>query len=153
MQLKRSATDASTIRGPYNSNRHSSYVELVLVVDNTNFKFHKTVKNVHNYCKTLVNLVNALYVPLNVFVALTGVEVWSEKDEFEITTEAEVTLLAFAAYRREKLLPKQNNDNAQLLTKKQFAEQVVGKFDKILGNNRLEFLSMQREQIKIKAFA
>lgn len=126
MQPKRSASDATIIRGPYNSNRHSSYVELVLVVDNSNFKYLKTLNKVHDYCKTLANLVNALYVPLNVFVALTGVVVWTEKDEFEITNEAEAALQQFASYRREQLLKNHPNDNAQLLTRKKFADSVVG---------------------------
>lgn len=48
------------IRGPYNSNRQSSYVELVLVIDNSVFKVHKTLAKVHDYCKALTNIVNAV---------------------------------------------------------------------------------------------
>lgn len=63
-QRKRSAALAAAadevIRGPYNSNRQSSYVELVLVIDNSVFKVHKTLAKVHDYCKALANIVNAV---------------------------------------------------------------------------------------------
>ena len=49
------------IRGPYNANKHSSYVELVIVVDNKVFKmFGENVKKVHQHCKDLANIVNAV---------------------------------------------------------------------------------------------
>lgn len=49
------------IRGPYNSNKHSSYVEIVIVVDNKAFKsFNENIKKVHQHCKDLANIMNAV---------------------------------------------------------------------------------------------
>lgn len=66
-------------------------------------------------------------MPLNIFVALTGVEVWNESDKIEIASEGELTLRSFAEYRRRELLPHFPNDNAHLLTRKKFKDDVVGK--------------------------
>lgn len=58
---KRAAAAAdSLIRGPYNANADSSYVELLLVIDNSVFKAHKNLAAVHEYCKQLTNIVNAV---------------------------------------------------------------------------------------------
>lgn len=59
---RRAAAAASddVIHGPYNSNRDSSYVELMLVADQSVFAVHKTVNKVHDYCKALANIVNAV---------------------------------------------------------------------------------------------
>lgn len=66
-------------------------------------------------------------MPLNIFVALVGVVVWNEKDEIEISFEGETTLRAFADYRRTQLVREHPNDNAHLLTRKKFKDDVVGK--------------------------
>ena len=51
------------IRGPYNSNKHSSYVEIVIVVDNKAFKgLSESMKKVHQHCKDLANIMNAVSV-------------------------------------------------------------------------------------------
>lgn len=88
----------------------------------------KTIENVQHYCLELVNLINAMYAPLNVFVVLTGVVVWSIVDEFEVMTDGSLTLDAFAKYRRETLVAKYPNDIAQLLTRTTFKNNVVGKY-------------------------
>lgn len=99
---------------------------MVMVVDNTSFRYLKTLENVHDYCKELVNLVNVLFLPLNISVVLAGVVVWSEKEEFEITTDSHITIREFARYRRDTLLQQYPNDNAVLLTRKKFGG-VLGK--------------------------
>lgn len=49
------------IRGPYNANKHSSYVELVIVVDNKVYKsFGESPRKVHQHCKDLANIINAV---------------------------------------------------------------------------------------------
>lgn len=59
-QYKRS-TDGIQVRGPYNSNKRSSYVELVLVVDNKVFKtMDKNFTKVHQHCKDIANIINAV---------------------------------------------------------------------------------------------
>lgn len=57
-----------------------------------------------------------LYMPLNIFIALVGVQVWSDTDEITIFSNGDTTLTNFLRYRREKLVQDIPNDNAQLLT-------------------------------------
>ncbi|XP_037026148.1 disintegrin and metalloproteinase domain-containing protein 12 isoform X2 [Bradysia coprophila] len=126
LRYKRSAD--TVIRGPYNANRHSSFVELVLVVDNKVYKsLGENLKKVHSHCKDIANIMNALYVPLNIFIALVGIVVWNENNEAELSSDGDKTLKNFLKYRREVLVTKHPNDNAQLLTKEQFEGGVVGK--------------------------
>lgn len=103
----------------FDAKQNPSFVELVLVVDNTKFQALKTVENVHRYCQNIANILNAVYMPLNVFVALTGVVIWSEKDEFEIANSLPDALKLFADYNKVKLMLEHPHDNAQLLTGKQ----------------------------------
>jgi len=55
-------------------------------------------------------------MPLNIFIALVGVQVWSESDEITLSPNGDTTLSNFLRYRREKLVQDIPNDNAQLLT-------------------------------------
>jgi hypothetical protein len=57
-----------------------------------------------------------LYVPLNIFIALVGVVVWTENDEIALSPNGDTTLTNFLHYRREHLVRHHPNDNAQLLT-------------------------------------
>jgi hypothetical protein len=57
-----------------------------------------------------------LYVPLNIFIALVGVVVWTEYDEISLSPNGDTTLTNFLHYRRERLVKEHPNDNAQLLT-------------------------------------
>ncbi|XP_039294126.1 uncharacterized protein LOC111052645 [Nilaparvata lugens] len=66
-------------------------------------------------------------MPLNIFIALVGVVVWTEHDEFHIDTNGDTTLTNFLQYRRTTLIKEHPNDNAQLLTRVQFEGGVVGK--------------------------
>ncbi|KAH8383474.1 hypothetical protein KR009_008880, partial [Drosophila setifemur] len=127
LRRKREA-DSQLIRGPYNANKYSSYVELVIVVDNKVYKhFQESAKKVHQHCKNLANIINALYEPLNIFVALVGVVIWNESNEIEFSSDGDVTLRNFLNYRSTKLVLEHPNDNAQLLTKETFTGGVVGK--------------------------
>lgn len=57
-----------------------------------------------------------MYMPLNIFIALIGVVVWSEGDQIEISGNGDNVLNDFLNYRRERLYETHPNDNAQLLT-------------------------------------
>lgn len=57
-----------------------------------------------------------LYTPLNIFVALVGVEVWTESDAIAVSPNGNTSLGNFLRYRREVLVKSIPNDNAQLLT-------------------------------------
>ena len=116
------------IKGPWDANKRSRYVELVIVVDNRKFKENnEDLDKVYRKCKDIANIANALYAPLNIYIALVGVVVWSEYDEITLSTDADTTLTNFLHYRRERLVKEHPNDNAQLLTGIQFDQGVVGK--------------------------
>ncbi|XP_055617685.1 zinc metalloproteinase-disintegrin-like EoMP06 [Toxorhynchites rutilus septentrionalis] len=116
------------IAGPYNSNRHSKFVELVLVVDNSLYrKFDSDLWEVHRYCTDVVNHINMLFNPLNIFIALNGVVVWDQFDHIQVSRRADDTLNNFLQYRRKELLRKHPNDHAQLLTAVEFQDHVIGK--------------------------
>lgn len=58
-QRKRAAEPR--IRGPYNSSKQSRYVELVLVVDNREFKeFNEDKGKVEQRCKQIANIINGV---------------------------------------------------------------------------------------------
>lgn len=61
-------------------------------------------------------LLSQLYTPLNIFVALVGVEVWTDSDEITLSPKGDMTLSNFLNYRRLMLVKEMPNDNAQLLT-------------------------------------
>ncbi|XP_062558131.1 disintegrin and metalloproteinase domain-containing protein 9-like [Armigeres subalbatus] len=116
-----------SIRSAYKSNAASNYVELVLVIDNM---LHRNIRNdqqIHRYCLDLVNVMNAIYRPLNIYIALVGVVIWSDKDQIEISSDSKKTLEAFLSYRRNTLLKMIAHDNAHLLTGIHFSDSVVGK--------------------------
>lgn len=68
-----------------------------------------------------------LYAPLNIYIALVGVVIWTERDEINLHKRASRTLENFKIYRQRKLNRYHINDNAQLLTKVEFDEGIVGK--------------------------
>ncbi|CAG7730408.1 unnamed protein product [Allacma fusca] len=113
---------------PFDANEKSRYVEMVIVVDNKKFKeLGGDIKETISRTKEISNIVNALYAPLNVFIALVGVVVWTEMDEIKLSSDGDDTLANFLHYRRERLLKEHPNDNAQLLTAVEFEKGVVGK--------------------------
>ena len=118
----------STIYGPWNANKRSRYVELLLVVDNKEYKEHgEDLEKVYRICKDIANVMNALYSPLNIYIGLVGVIVWTEYDEITMSTNGDKMLTNFLHYRRERLVKDHPNDNAQLLSGVLFDGGVVGK--------------------------
>lgn len=55
------------------------------------------------------------YRPLKVRVALTGLEVWSERDQIPVEKSPAHTLKNFLEWRSRELLPRLRHDNAQLV--------------------------------------
>ncbi len=100
-----SSQQKSPILGPWNANRRSRYVELLLVVDNREFAEHgRDLPKVLRFCKDVANVMNALYSPLNIYIALVGVVVWTEHDEITLSASGDTTLTNFLHYRRERLV-------------------------------------------------
>lgn len=113
---------------PYRNNAKTRYVELVLVNDNKEYiECGRDRETVIEKNKQIANIVNALYNQLNIFVALVGVIIWSDHDEITLSTNGDTTLNNFLRYRKERLVPKHPNDNAQLITGTTFDAGVVGK--------------------------
>ena len=56
-----------------------------------------------------------LFRPLDMYVALVGVEVWTDGDKIEVVGEADKTMNNFLEYRRQFISPQHQNDNAQLI--------------------------------------
>ena len=56
-----------------------------------------------------------LFRPLNMYVALVGVEVWTNEDKSDVVGEADKTMNNFLEYRRKSISPYHPNDNAQLI--------------------------------------
>ncbi|XP_015110577.1 disintegrin and metalloproteinase domain-containing protein 28 isoform X2 [Diachasma alloeum] len=116
------------ILGPYNANSGSRYLELAFVVDQKIYaKLGSDIDEVHRHIKDLANIINALYTPLNVFVALVGIEVWTQYDKIPLSPVSARTLESFMEYRRRYLLREIPNDNSQLLTGIRFDGGIVGK--------------------------
>ncbi|NWX70446.1 ADAM8 protein, partial [Alca torda] len=108
------------------------YVELVLVVDNEEFRKHKDLRTVQNRMKEVVNHVDKLYQPLRLRVALVGLEVWSHKDKIVVSPNPEVTLDNFLHWREVELLRRKPHDNAQLITGIDFHGTTVGLAKKLV---------------------
>uniref|UniRef100_A0A8C0E7B5 ADAM metallopeptidase domain 8 n=1 Tax=Bubo bubo TaxID=30461 RepID=A0A8C0E7B5_BUBBB len=108
------------------------YVELVLVVDNEEFRKHKDLRTVQNRMKEIVNHVDKLYQPLRLRVALIGLEVWSHKDKIMVSPNPEVTLDNFLHWREAELLRRKPHDNAQLITGIDFHGTTVGLAKKLV---------------------
>ncbi|XP_037076834.1 uncharacterized protein LOC119098008 [Pollicipes pollicipes] len=120
--------DVPAVLGPSRASWRSRYLELVLVMDHKVYLDHGSdLKTVQRRAKQIANVVHSLYAQLDVFVALVGVDVWTDADEIALSTSGDDTLTNFLHYRRERLASELPNDNAQLLTGTKFEGGVVGK--------------------------
>ncbi|VVC31963.1 Hypothetical protein CINCED_3A014758 [Cinara cedri] len=117
-----------SIKGPFKQNDNSRFIELVIVVDQGEYKsLDNNISKVYQHTKDIANIINSLYMPLNIYIALVGVVVWTNRNEIVIDPNGDVTLTNFLRYRRERLAKDHPNDNAQLLTQIQFENGIVGK--------------------------
>ena len=57
-----------------------------------------------------------LYRPLNIYVALVGIEIWTANDKISVENNADTTMNNFLEYRREHINYRHRNDNSQLIT-------------------------------------
>ncbi|XP_063993124.1 zinc metalloproteinase-disintegrin-like MTP8 isoform X2 [Diachasmimorpha longicaudata] len=116
------------LRVPYLANSGSRYLELVFVADTSLYeRLERNVQRVHRRVKDIVNIINALYTPLNIFVALVGIEVWTMWNKIDVSPSSASTLKNFMKYRKQDLLKRMPNDNSQLLTGIVFDDKIVGK--------------------------
>ncbi|NP_001121218.1 ADAM metallopeptidase domain 28, gene 1 like L homeolog precursor [Xenopus laevis] len=103
------------------------YVHLYVVADNSMFvKYNRSIPIVKTRIYEIINFVNVVYKAINTFVALTGIEVWNVSDQFKVVTSAAQNLGAFSDWRKNVLLSRNPNDNAQFLTNTDFDGATVG---------------------------
>ncbi|KAM3924701.1 zinc metalloproteinase-disintegrin-like halysase [Leptodactylus fuscus] len=103
------------------------YIQLYMVVDNSMYtKYKGRNDKIQERIYGIINFVNQVYKPLNIFVALTGLEIWSNGDHFEVVSNADTNLKRFSEWREKTLLRRQPHDNAQFITNIDFDGSTVG---------------------------
>ncbi|KAK6468397.1 zinc metalloproteinase-disintegrin-like EoMP06 isoform X1 [Huso huso] len=103
------------------------YIELFIVADNLEYKKMKSSFDaVRSRVFEILNFINVVYKPLRTFVALVGLEVWTDTDKIQVTAPAGQTLDAFTKWRNAELVKTRKHDNAQLLTAIDFEGATVG---------------------------
>ncbi|XP_011601535.2 disintegrin and metalloproteinase domain-containing protein 12 isoform X1 [Takifugu rubripes] len=107
--------------------RTTKYVELIIVADNREFqKQGSDVEKVKQRLAEIANYVDKFYRPLDIRVALVGLEVWSDSDKCPVTQDPFATLHEFLDWRKVKLLPQRPHDNAQLISGVYFQGTTIG---------------------------
>ncbi|XP_028254716.1 disintegrin and metalloproteinase domain-containing protein 12 isoform X2 [Parambassis ranga] len=105
----------------------TKYIELVLVADHQEFlNYQKNNKTIIYRMLDVANQVDWFYRPLNVRVALTGLEIWSDHDKIRVEKSPTDTLNNFLQWRTRDLLPRLRHDNAQLIMGGSFDGTTVG---------------------------
>ncbi|XP_077325860.1 zinc metalloproteinase-disintegrin-like VLAIP-B isoform X2 [Lithobates pipiens] len=103
------------------------YIELYIVADHSMFiKYDGNEEEIRTRVFKMINYINTVYKPLNIFVALTGMEIWKTNNQFQVVTNIDDTLSRFSAWRKDNLLPRKPHDNAQFLTNVVFNDFKVG---------------------------
>ncbi|KAM3927351.1 zinc metalloproteinase-disintegrin-like halysase [Leptodactylus fuscus] len=107
--------------------RSRKYIQLYMVADNSMYnRFNRRSDDIRQRIYSIVNFVNQVYKPLNIFVALTGLEIWSNGNQFEVVSNADTDLRRFSEWREKTLLRRQPHDNAQFITNIDFDGSTVG---------------------------
>ncbi|XP_056388952.1 disintegrin and metalloproteinase domain-containing protein 12 isoform X1 [Hyla sarda] len=105
----------------------TKYVELVIVADNREFQRQgKDVDRVKHRLLEMANYVDKFFRPLNIRVALVGVEIWSDADKCAISQDPFTSLHEFLDWRKLTLLPQKPHDNAQLVSGVHFQGTTIG---------------------------
>ncbi|XP_019358530.1 PREDICTED: disintegrin and metalloproteinase domain-containing protein 12 isoform X3 [Gavialis gangeticus] len=121
------SSQAFTSRHKRETLKMTKYVELVIVADNREFQRQgKNVEKVKQRLIEIANHVDKFYRPLNIRVALVGVEVWNDMDKCSITQDPFTSLHEFLDWRKLKLLPRKPHDNAQLVSGVYFQGTTIG---------------------------
>ncbi|XP_013363750.1 PREDICTED: disintegrin and metalloproteinase domain-containing protein 15 isoform X2 [Chinchilla lanigera] len=101
-------------------------IELVIVADHSEVRRFPDFQRLLNRTLEVAYLLDAFFQPLNVRVALVGLEAWTQHDLVEISSNPAVTLENFLRWRRANLLPRMPHDSAQLVTDISFSGPMVG---------------------------
>ncbi|XP_044033961.1 disintegrin and metalloproteinase domain-containing protein 9 isoform X2 [Siniperca chuatsi] len=96
----------------------TSYVELVLVVDNLRYNLKQNEAAVREEMVEMANLMDAYYKALNIRVVLVGLEIFKDSNPFVVDDSAGEVLGRFVKWRKESLLPRIRHDTGQLIVGK-----------------------------------
>nr|XP_038022922.1 zinc metalloproteinase-disintegrin-like ohanin isoform X2 [Anas platyrhynchos] len=103
------------------------YLEVYIVADNTMYKkYNQDVETVRQRIFGIVNYINTVYKAINIYVALIGLEIWTDNDKCLLSRTAGFTLDSFSKWRNSDLLKRKRNDNAQLITGYDFEGTTIG---------------------------
>ncbi|XP_074086096.1 disintegrin and metalloproteinase domain-containing protein 33 isoform X1 [Macrotis lagotis] len=106
--------------------RALKYLELFIVADHALYlRQQRDLGRTKQRLLEIANYVDKFYRSLNIKVALTGLEVWTERDQSRVTEDANTTLWAFLQWRR-GLRARRPHDTAQLLTGRTFQGTTIG---------------------------
>lgn len=107
--------------------QQQKYLELFLVADNRAYmKMGQDKTALRKRMFEIVNFVNMAYKPLRTFVALVGLEIWSNGDLISVTPPAGANLDAFMNWRNTELVKIKQHDNAHLISGIDFDGPTVG---------------------------
>ncbi|RXN25441.1 disintegrin and metallo ase domain-containing 8-like protein [Labeo rohita] len=101
-------------------------VEMVLVVDNTEYNKFVSFKKIEERMLLVANHVDKLYRSLNIRVRLVGLEIWSQRDLIDVSNIPNLTLERFLQWRQNSLLKRKKHDNAHFVTGVDFEGSTVG---------------------------
>ncbi|KAF7669368.1 hypothetical protein LDENG_00199690 [Lucifuga dentata] len=94
----------------------TSYVELVLVVDNLRYNFKENNDTaVREEAVEIANLLDGYFMKLNIRVVLVGLEIFKASNPFSVEGSASEVLERFVKWRKTTLLPKIRHDIGQLI--------------------------------------
>ncbi|XP_073717050.1 disintegrin and metalloproteinase domain-containing protein 28 isoform X2 [Misgurnus anguillicaudatus] len=107
--------------------QQQKYIELFVVADNRAFKkMDSDLNKLRNRIFEIINFINNAYKEIQTFVALTGLEVWTDTDKIAVSSVAGATLDGFSKWRNSDLMKRRRHDNAQLLSAIDFDGATVG---------------------------
>ncbi|XP_054630637.1 disintegrin and metalloproteinase domain-containing protein 28 [Dunckerocampus dactyliophorus] len=107
--------------------QQQKYIKLVLVADNREYvKMKRDQTELRKRIFEIVNFANMVYKPLRTFIALVGLEIWSNSDLISITPPAGANLNAFMTWRNSELAKRIKHDNAHLISGIDFEGATVG---------------------------
>uniref|UniRef100_A0A671Q090 Disintegrin and metalloproteinase domain-containing protein 8-like n=1 Tax=Sinocyclocheilus anshuiensis TaxID=1608454 RepID=A0A671Q090_9TELE len=101
-------------------------VEMVLVVDHTEYSKFGSFKKIEERMMLVANHVDKLYRPLNIRVRLVGLEIWSNRNLIDVSNIPNLTLRRFLQWRQDSLLKRKKHDNAHFVTAVDFEGTTVG---------------------------
>ncbi|KAM4524139.1 disintegrin and metalloproteinase domain-containing protein 9 [Odontesthes bonariensis] len=94
----------------------TSYVELVLVVDNLRYTFKKQNETaVREEMVEMANLLDRYYKQLNIRVVLVGLEIFKDSNPFSVDGSPGEVLDRFVRWRKSSLVPRIRHDIGQLI--------------------------------------